>query len=567
MRQDKLLIPTLREAPGDAEANSHKLLVRGGYIRQLAAGVYTYLPLGWRVLKKASDIVREEMNRAGAQELLMPAMQPAELWQESGRYHVYGPELIRLKDRHDREFALGPTHEEVITTLVRNDVTSYRKLPMNLYQIQTKYRDERRPRFGLLRGREFLMKDAYSFDTDWESLDKVYREMYAAYERIFTRCGLDFRAVEADSGSIGGEGETHEFMALAEIGEDTIVSCTACDYAANLEKAEAGFAEAPPRNVDQLAGIEKIYTPGTSSISQLVESLGIPADQFVKTMIYIADGKPVAVLIRGDHEVNELKLMALLEAEEVRLAENEEAVAAGVVVGFAGPVGLDLPVVADRDAANLAAWIVGANERDYHLKQVVPGRDFKLEKIGDLRNAAEGDVCPHCGQPLQFHRGIEVGHVFKLGTKYSEALGATYLDQAGKTQTMIMGCYGIGISRILSAVTEQRSDGSSMVWPVGIAPFHVHLIQISAKDEAQRKLAEELYAQLQAAGIEVLLDDRDERAGVKFKDADLMGIPLRITVGKQAAEGLVEFKNRAEDVSEVYSAEKVLAEAVSFVKG
>lgn len=565
MKQDKLLIPTLREAPGDAEANSHKLLLRGGYIRQLAAGVYTYLPLGWRVLKKVSDIVREEMDRTGAQELLMPALQPAELWQESGRYHVYGPELVRLKDRHDREFALGPTHEEVITSLVRGEVNSYKKLPMNLYQIQTKFRDERRPRFGLLRGREFLMKDAYSFDTSWESLDVVYRGMYRAYERIFTRCGLNFRAVEADSGSIGGEGETHEFMALADIGEDTIVSCTACDYAANLEKAAAGFTELP-RSTEGIPAIEKIHTPGSATISELEQSLGVPASQLIKTMIYVADGKTVGILIRGDHEVNEIKLKAVLGAEEVRLAEGAEVSAAGFVSGYAGPVGLDIEIVADRDVMNVSSWIVGANQRDYHLKNVVPGRDFKLPAVGDLRNAAEGDVCPHCGEPLQFHRGIEVGHVFKLGTKYSEALGATYLDQSGKEQTMIMGCYGIGISRILSAVTEQRSDGSSMVWPVGIAPYHVHLIQISAKDEDQRKLAEQLYQDLQAAGIEVLYDDRDERAGVKFKDADLMGMPLRITVGKQAGEGLVEFKNRAEDLSEVYSAEQALAAVLSFVK-
>ncbi|GGA31328.1 proline--tRNA ligase [Paenibacillus physcomitrellae] len=565
MRQDKLLVPTLREAPGDAEANSHKLLLRGGYIRQLAAGVYTYLPLGWRVLRKVSNIVREEMDRTGAQELLMPAMQPAELWQESGRYNVYGPELIRLKDRNDREFALGPTHEEVITTLVRNDVTSYRKLPMNLYQIQTKYRDERRPRFGLLRGREFMMKDAYSFDVNWEGLDKVYKDMYNAYSRIFTRVGLDFRAVEANAGSIGGEGENHEFMALADIGEDTIVSCTACDYAANLEKAEIGFTEVP-RNDEGVPAFEKIHTPGTASIAQLSEALGVPANQLVKTMIYVADGKIVAVLIRGDHEVNELKLQDVLGFEDIRPAESEEVTAAGFVPGFASPVGLDVTVIADREVMNVASWIVGANEKDYHLKNVIPTRDVKITKVADVRNATEGDVCPRCGEPLQFHRGIEVGHVFKLGTKYSQALGATFLDQEGKSQTMIMGCYGIGISRILSAITEQRSDGGSMVWPVSIAPFHVHLIQISAKDEAQRQLAEQLYEQLQAAGIEVLYDDRDERAGVKFKDADLMGMPIRVTVGKQAGEGLVEFKNRAEDVSEVYTAEQVMAEVLRFVK-
>lgn len=569
MRQDKLLIPTLREAPADAEALSHKILLRGGYIRQLAAGVYSYLPLGWRVLKKVSDIVREEMDREGAQELLMPAMQPAELWQESGRYNVYGPELIRLKDRHDREFALGPTHEEVITTLVRNDVSSYRKLPMTLYQIQTKYRDERRPRFGLLRGREFLMKDAYSFDTDWEGLDKNYWKMYNAYERIFTRCGLNFRAVEADAGSIGGEGSTHEFMALAEIGEDTIVSSVNGDYAANLEKAVAGPRVRKDTGFDpaKAAAAEEIHTPGVSTIEQLVNSLGTTADQFIKTMIYMVDGKPVAVLVRGDHEVNEVKLKGILEAEDVRLAEASESFDAGAPVGFAGPVGLSIPIVADEDTTVSQAWIVGANKKDYHLKNVVLGRDFTPTHTGDVRNVTPDDVCPVTGGPLEFNRGIEVGHVFKLGTKYSEALGATFLDPSGKEQPMIMGCYGIGVSRILSAVVEQRGEEGSMVWPKEITPFQVHLIQISAKDEVQRELADSLYARFQSAGIEVLLDDRDERAGVKFKDADLMGIPLRITVGKGAVEGVVEYKNRSEGLDEKLDVEAVVEAVMAFYRG
>ncbi|AWB43219.1 proline--tRNA ligase [Paenibacillus sp. CAA11] len=567
MRQDKLLIPTLREAPADAEALSHKLLLRGGYIRQLAAGVYTYLPLGWRVLKKVSEIVREEMDRAGAQELLMPAMQPAELWRESGRYDVYGPELIRLKDRHDREFALGPTHEEVITTVVRNDVYSYRKLPMTLYQIQTKYRDERRPRFGLLRGREFMMKDAYSFDTDWEGLDKNYWNMYHAYERIFTRCGLNFRAVEADAGSIGGEGGTHEFMALAEIGEDTIVSSVNGDYAANLEKAVAGPRVRKDTGFDPgtAPAVEELHTPGASTIQQLTDSLGIQADQLVKTMLYVVDGKTIAVLVRGDHEVNEVKLKNLLGAENVRLAEYAEAAAAGAVTGFAGPVGLNIPIIVDEDVAVPAAWIVGANKADYHLKNVVLGRDFSAERTGDVRNVTEDDVCPVTGGPLQFHRGIEVGHVFKLGTKYSEKLGAKFLDPSGKEQPMIMGCYGIGVSRILSAVTEQRGDeAGGMVWPAEITPYQVHLILISVKDTAQVELAEAIYTRLQEAGVEVLFDDRDERAGVKFKDADLIGVPLRVTVGKQAGEGLVEFKNRSTGENGVLNVDQVAEEIAKF---
>lgn len=566
MRQSTFLAPTLREAPAEAEAISHKLMLRAGFIRQLAAGVYTYLPLGWRVLRKVEQIVREEMDRTGAQELLMPAMQPAELWQESGRYQVYGPELIRFHDRHEREFALGPTHEEVITTLVRNEVRTYRKLPMNLYQIQTKFRDERRPRFGLLRGREFLMKDAYSFDMDWEGLDKTYWSMYDAYSRIFTRCGLDFRPVEADAGAIGGEGGTHEFMALADIGEDMIATCTHCEYAANLEKAAAASGTVEYREV--AAGEhEKFHTPGIRTIEQLTQSLGVKAEELIKTLIYVADGQPVAVVVRGDHDVNEIKVKNFLDATDLELADAETATrVTGAPVGFAGPVGLSgIPVLVDREVASMPSGIVGANEKDYHIRNVRPGVDFPFEQTGDFRNVIEGDQCPRCEGKLKFYRGIEVGHVFKLGTKYSEKLDATFLDTNGKEQTMIMGCYGIGVSRVLSAIVEQSHDENGIIWPVSIAPFHVHLIPVSVKDEAQMNLAEEVYDRLRAGGIEVLFDDRDERPGVKFKDADLIGIPVRVTIGKHAVDGRVEFKLRHGQESLDLTAEEAVQQIMQMV--
>ncbi|MFC4778865.1 proline--tRNA ligase [Paenibacillus sp. GCM10023252] len=572
MRQKTMLAPTLREAPSDAEAISHQLLLRGGFIRQLAAGIYTYLPLGLRVLRKVEAIVREEMDRTGAQELLMPAMQNAELWQESGRYEVYGPELIRLKDRHQREFVLGPTHEEVITTLVRDEVTSYRKLPMTLYQIQTKFRDERRPRYGLLRGREFLMKDAYSFDVSWEGLAQSYEGAYGAYSRIFERCGLRFRAVEADAGSIGGEGGTHEFMALADIGEDTIVSCKSCEYAANLEKAESAPIEASMKsrvgslasegNVKSEAAMSRLHTPGAKSIGELVSLLGVGADGFVKTLIYNVDGAAVAVLVRGDHEVNEIKLAGLLGAANVELADAGMTEAAtGAPVGFAGPVGLSggVRIVIDRDAASMASCIAGANEVDYHVQDVVYGHDFTANIVGDVRNVAEGDRCVRCGGELAWDKGIEVGHVFKLGTKYSDKLGAKYLDAGGVQRPMIMGCYGIGVSRVLSAVAEQHYDEGGIRWPMAIAPYQVHILVVNGKNEEQVEVAEQLYAELLAAGVEVLLDDRDERVGVKFKDADLIGIPLRVTVGKQAAEGKVELKERGAAEVVVMSLEDAIA--------
>ncbi|MBO9598778.1 MAG: proline--tRNA ligase [Cohnella sp.] len=549
MRQNTLLAPTLREAPADSEAISHRLLLRAGFIRQLAAGIYTYLPLGWRVLRKLENIVRQEMDAAGAQELLMPAMQPAELWQESGRYDVYGPELIRLNDRHDRAFALGPTHEEVVTALVRDEIQSYRKLPATLYQIQTKFRDERRPRFGPLRGREFLMKDAYSFDASWEGLDRTYWRMYEAYGRIFARCGMNVRPVEADAGAIGGEGSTHEFMALADIGEDTIASCTHCDYASNLEKANAG-------NRDALSSFEhaidipqpyKIHTPNIRTINELVAALHIHASELIKTVVALVDGKPVAILVRGDHDVNEIKVRHYLGGAENFEMADADAIArlTGAPVGFLGPTNLAIPLLVDAEVARMSSGIAGANEPDYHLRHVRPGRDFPLAQVGDFRNVAEHDPCPRCAEgSLVFHRGIEVGHVFKLGTKYSEKLGATFLNAEGKRQTAIMGCYGIGVSRMLSAIAEQNHDDNGLVWPLAVAPFHVHVIPVSVKDETQMQAAEQIYRALTERGIEALIDDRDERPGVKFKDADLFGIPVQIVVGKQAGEGLVEFKLR-----------------------
>ncbi len=547
LKQSQLLIPTLREVPADAEIASHKLLLRSGLARQLASGIYTYLPLALRVIQKIQTIVREEMNRAGAQEILMPAMQPAELWQQSGRWEAYGPELVRLNDRHDRSFALGPTHEEVITSLVRDEVNSYKKLPLNLYQIQTKFRDEVRPRFGLIRCREFIMKDAYSFDTTQEGLDKSFQAMFDAYTRIFTRVGLNFRAVEADAGSIGGTG-TYEFMALCEIGEDTIAYATEGDYAANIEKAEVVYRkteQAAPVNVPPM---EKIHTPGARTIEQLTQSLGVDASAIIKTLVYRVDDKLVVALVRGDHELNEVKLKNLYDATHVRMANDAEIrELTGAPAGFVGPVGLngkDVELIADNYVQDVTDGVVGANETDYHLTHVVPGRDFTVSRYADLRNIVEGDECPRGGGKIAFARGVEVGHVFKLGTKYSKAMGATFLDENGREQPMIMGCYGIGISRTLAAVIEQHNDENGIIWPVAVAPFHVHVIPINAKVDEQRLASEQITEALTQEGIEVLYDDRPERAGVKFKDADLIGLPLRITVSDKAQEGLVEVRVR-----------------------
>ncbi|MFB5267265.1 proline--tRNA ligase [Paenibacillus enshidis] len=537
MRQTQIAVPTWREAAVDAESGGHRYLLRSGMIRQLAAGVYTYLPLGFRVLSKISAIIRQELSYAGAQEMLMPALQPAELWKTSGRYEVYGPELIRLKDRHHREFALGPTHEEVITSLIKQEISSYRQLPVAFFQIQTKFRDELRPRSGLLRGREFLMMDAYSFHNDYEGLDAFYEVMHAAYERILSRCGLEYRGVEADAGAIGGEGGSHEFMAFSGIGEDTIAVCGSCGYAANLEKAEVCLR----------------------TIEELSVACDEPASSFIKTILYSADGKAVAVLVRGDREVNEIKVKQALRVQELRLVEEREIAAwTGVLSGFSGPVGLTLPLLVDQEVALMSQGIVGANETDYHLRGVRPGKDFNLERTGDFRNAAEGDACPRCHGVLSMQRGIEVGHIFKLGEKYTSPFNAQVLQADGQSLTPVAGCYGIGVSRLMAAVSEQCHDEYGLIWPEEVAPFRVHLIPVSAKDELQKQAAEKLYQDLIGLGMEVLLDDREERPGVKFNDADLIGIPWRIIVGKRTGEGYVEVKRRGTQETETVSLEEAI---------
>lgn len=566
MRQRNALIPTLRSV-GEAEMISHQLMLRAGFIRQLAAGIYTYLPFGYRILKKVEAIVREEMDRIGAQELLLPSLHPAELWQETGRWDAYGPELFKVKDRHDRNFALGPTHEEVITDLLRGEINTYKKLPMTLYQIQTKFRDEKRPRSGLLRGREFSMKDAYSFHADRDSLDQTYEAMVQAYKNIFTRVGLDFRAVEADAGAIGGKG-THEFMVLSDAGEDLIAMCDQCDYAANIEMASVvGPAEAIEKT--EAPALEKVSTPHQRTIEEVAAFLQVKKEQLVKSLLFVVDGEPVLVLVRGDHEVNDVKVKNLLGGTVCELAD-EELVRriAGVPSGFVGPVGLKekVKILADQAVMQLNDLIVGANEVDAHLMHVQVGRDFSVEQVGDLRNIQEGDACPHCGGAIHFQRGIEVGHVFKLGTRYSEDMNARFLDANGKEQPFIMGCYGIGLSRTVASIVEQNHDDNGIIWPVAVAPFTLHLIAVNMKNEEQRQLAEELYLKLKNAGIDVLFDDRLERAGVKFKDADLIGIPVRITVGAKASDGLVEIKLRRTGEHQELAAEKLMVELPAWIE-
>ncbi|CAN7699352.1 proline--tRNA ligase [Paenibacillus sp. LjRoot56] len=553
MRQQRLLNPTLRDVPGDAEAASHRLMLRAGLIRQLSSGIYSYLPLGLKALQHIQTIVREEMDRAGAQEMLMPALHPAELWKASGRWDVYGPELMRLEDRNGREFALGATHEEVITTLVKDEIHSYKKLPVTLYQIQTKYRDERRPRFGLLRGREFLMKDAYSFDRSASGLDASYQAMFDAYVNIFTRCGLQFRAVEADSGAIGGT-DTHEFMALADVGEDTIVHCPSCQYAANLEKASGVITNEGASSTDvPHAQPTKIHTPGITSIKQLSQFLTIAPQQIIKSVAVQADGAPVIMLIRGDLEINEIKLKQVLGVDEITMLTEAEIKVLGSIAGFIGPVGLStVKLLADTSIRGLNNAVVGANEADYHLQHVDVQRDLGALTYVDVRNVGQGESCIHCGHELAFAKGIEVGHVFKLGTKYSESLGASFSDENGVSEPMIMGCYGIGVSRVLAAVIEQHQDERGIIWPNAIAPYSIHLLTVQMKDEAQLALSEEIYHALTSAGYSVLWDDREERPGVKFNDADLLGFPLRLTVGKKTNERIIECKERRQgDVYEL----------------
>lgn len=544
MKQSKTLIPTMREVPADAEVKSHQLLLRAGFIRQNASGVYTYLPLGKKMLRKVEDIVREEMDDAGAVELLMPALQQAELWQESGRWQTYGPELMRLKDRHSREFALGATHEEVITTLVRDEVKSYKRLPLTLYQIQTKFRDEKRPRFGLLRGREFIMKDAYSFHSSQESLDEVYDRLFEAYSNIFHRCGLNFRAVIADSGAMGGK-DTHEFMVLSEIGEDTIAYSDTSSYAANVEMAPV--VTVYEKSDDEQKPLEKVETPDSKTIESVSAFLNVPAEQFVKTLVFKVDEELVIVLARGDHEINDIKLKNFLDAGTVEMAtEQESAQIFGATFGSLGPVGLsaDVKIIADRAVQSLTNIVCGANEDGWHYVNANIERDFNILEFADLRFILEGDPSPDGKGTIQFAKGIEVGHIFKLGTRYSEAMNAVYLDENGRTQPMIMGCYGIGVSRIVAAIAEQFNDEKGFVWPANLTPFDVHLIPVNVKDEAQVDAANVLYDTLRQSGFSVLMDDRAERAGVKFTDSDLIGLPVRVTVGKKAAEGIVEIKVR-----------------------
>jgi prolyl-tRNA synthetase len=543
MLVSQLYAPTLRETPAEAEVVSHQLMLRSGMIRKAAGGVYTYMPLALRVLRKIENIVRQEMDVKGGQELLMPIIQPAEMWQETGRWDVYGDEMFRLKDRHNRDFCLGPTHEEMITTLVRSDIRSYRQLPLKLYQIQNKYRDERRPRFGLMRGREFIMKDLYSFDKDEEGLAKSYEQMYEAYTAIFNRCGLTFRAVEADGGAIGGSG-THEFMVIADSGEAAIVYCPSCEYAANVEKAEVKAISIPK---EELKALSIVDTPGTKSIEAVTTLLGITADKAIKTLVYNTDKGVVVALVRGDHEVNEIKLQNLVDCLTIELADEKTIVETlGSTPGFIGPVGIKTPMlIADSTVMNQYNAVCGANTSDKHYCNVNVKRDFSPTIIADIRLIQENDPCPHCSLPVKTARGIEVGQVFKLHTKYSNALKATYLDMNGREQPMVMGCYGIGVSRTMAATIEQNNDEYGIIWPVAIAPYHVVIVPISPKDEAQMSLANSIYKTLNASGIEAVFDDRNERPGVKFKDADLIGYPLKVTVGpKTINENIIEVKVR-----------------------
>jgi prolyl-tRNA synthetase len=545
MRYSAMHLPTGREVPSDAEVISNQLMIRAGMIRKLTSGIFSYLPLGYRVIRKVEQIIREEMDKAGAQEVHLPMVQPAELWQESGRWTFYGKELLRFRDRNDRDYCLGPTHEEVITDLVRNDIKTYRQLPRNLYQIQTKFRDEVRPRFGVMRCREFGMKDAYSFDADEAGAEKSYERMFTAYNNIFRRCGLEYRPVEADSGSIGGS-FSHEFMVMADSGEDAIVFCEQCRYAANLEKAEIARPEKTNVTEKDWLTLESVETPDVRTIEEVSAFLNVSPQQIVKTLIFNADGKPCAVLIRGDQNVNEVKVKNYLGAAELEMADDEMILkATGAPRGFAGAVGIKVRVIADYSVENMVNFVTGANRQDYHLKNVNIGRDCQVESFADLRVSEPGDPCPRCAGTIRFVRGIEVGHVFKLGTKYSKAMKAVYLDKDGKEKTMIMGCYGIGIGRTVAACIEQNYDENGIIWPMPLAPYTVIVTPVNINEPDVMKAAEDIYGQLLACGVEVILDDRDERAGVKFKDADLIGIPLRVVVGpKNLAQGHVELKIR-----------------------
>ncbi len=563
MKASKLLMPTLREAPAEAEISSHILMMRAALISKLAAGVYSYLPLGLKVLHNVQNIIREEMDRAGAQELLMSALLPAECYQKSGRWERFGDDMFRLKDRNDRDFCLGPTHEEIFTQTVIDSVHSYRDYPFTLYQMQTKYRDERRPRFGVMRTREFIMKDAYSFDTTKEGLDESYKAMYDAYRRIFDRLGLNYMIVDADTGAMGGSG-SQEFMVISEVGEDTIAYCEDCRYSANIEKA---VCVAPETSNEEMKEKHKIGTPNARTIDEVAAFFGKDAKSFVKTMIYNCDGKLYAVLVRGDREINEVKLANITGAAEVALADAEDVVKiTGAKVGFAGPVNLSAPIIADNEVMAMRNFIVGANETDCHIENVNPGRDFTPEITADIRSIEEGDICPVCGKRIKTAQGIEVGHIFKLGTKYSDALGLTYRDETGEDKSVIMGCYGIGVNRCLAAVIEQNHDDNGIIWPVAVAPYKAVVVPVNVNDSVQANMAEEITKRLEDEGIEVIIDDRDERPGVKFKDWDLIGIPVRITVGKKAGEGLVEYKLRNEAEFELLEKEEAIKKALEYIK-
>lgn len=567
MRWSRTLIETLKENPTEAEVVSHLLMLRAGFIRKVAAGVYDWMPLGYKVLKKVERIVREEMDAAGALEVLLPILSPAELWQESGRWEKYGAELFRVRDRHEREFALGPTHEEVITDLVRRTVKSYRQLPLNLYQIHTKFRDEVRPRFGIMRSREFLMKDAYSFDRNEAGAEAAYAKMFETYHNIFRRCGLRFKAVEADPGAIGGSFSS-EFMVLAATGEEAIATCTACSYAANTEKA-AGFLPDPCSPSEAPKPMELVSTPDVHTVEDVAAFLKVPPAALAKTLLYEADGKVYAVVIRGDREVNEIKLGNALNATYLILARPEQILAAtGAPVGFSGPFGLQgvAEVLMDESLKGAVNLVTGGNKADTHAVNVNPGRDFTPNRVLDLCLTRAGDLCPRCRQPLDIERGIEVGHVFKLGLKYSQSMHAAFLDEAGQAQLCVMGCYGIGVSRIVAAAIEQNHDGAGIIWPMALAPYQVCLLPVAPKDPAVMSMAEDVYRELEAAGVEVLLDDREERAGVKFKDADLIGIPLRLTFGKSVAEGKIELKRRDTGAVEMVLRERVVETILSLIQ-
>jgi prolyl-tRNA synthetase len=565
MRYSKYLLPTLKEIPSEAEVPSHQLMLRAGMIRKLTSGIYSYLPFGLRSIRKVEAIIREEMNRAGAIEVLLPIVLPAELWQETHRWEEYGKELLRFKDRHNRDYCMGPTQEEVITDIARREIRSYRQMPINLFQIQTKFRDEIRPRFGVMRAREFIMKDGYSFDVDEKNADESYQKMYDAYSRVFARCGLKFKVVEAESGLIGGH-FSHEFMVLAETGEEIIISCTHCSYAANIEKAEFKRSDRTSRSEDPnlFKPLQKVRTPNQRTVEEVTQFLSVSPKELVKTLIFETDKGPIAALVRGDHEINEKKLKAILGTENLQLASEETVEEiTHAPKGFAGPLGLSIPVLADLDIQIMVNFVTGGNQKDAHLLHVNIGRDFHISQFVDLRKFTQGDRCPLCGGETRWDKGIEVGHIFKLGTKYSKAMGAAYLDEQGKERIIVMGTYGIGVGRTVAAAIEQYYDKDGIIFPMPIAPFQVLILPVNMKVDLLRETAEELYQTLLNQGIEVLFDDREETPGVKFKDGDLIGIPLRLTLGeKNVKKGLVEINRRR--TREVFLVKK--EEAVSKIQ-